>query len=179
MHSTCPVYTIHLPEYRIAPDTDWLACGRKLDRLIETHFPGRRLALRAIGLADHPGKTLDELVTIIQQLGTDRYDPERAGLYYAREGLDDIHAGALLVTEDGLRAEKHVQMSPLAETLEIFYEGTLADRGYSIRLDLLLFYDLDQLAPVYDMPPESCYEFAFLHPDRKPEALVGLIRILR
>jgi len=67
----------------------------------------------------------------------------------------------------------------MADMVLHFYEGTLADRGYSIRLDILMLYDLDQLQPVYDQVPEESYEFAFKHPERKHEALVGLIKILR
>ncbi len=55
MSHSIPVYSISLPEYRIEPETDWLAVGRKLDRLIETNFPERKLAIRCIGLVDHPG----------------------------------------------------------------------------------------------------------------------------
>ena len=67
----------------------------------------------------------------------------------------------------------------MADTLIHFYEGTLADRGYSIRLDILMLYDLDQLQPLNDCVPEECYEFAFKHPDRKQEALLGVVKILR
>lgn len=67
----------------------------------------------------------------------------------------------------------------MAETLLLFYEGTLADRGYSIRLDILMLYDLDQLQPVDDGLPEESYEFMFKYPDRKQEALLGVIKIFR
>jgi hypothetical protein len=77
--------------------------GRKLDRLIESHFRGR-LAIRGIGLVDHPDITLDDLAATILRLGTDRYDPNRAGLYYAREGTDDFCAAPCEVTGDGLKS---------------------------------------------------------------------------
>ncbi len=79
MNSSIPVYTISLPEYKIEPQTDWLAVGRKLDSLITTHFEGKWLAIRAIGLIDHPGRSLDDLVSTILELGTDKYDPQRRG----------------------------------------------------------------------------------------------------
>ncbi len=180
MSHSVPVYTIALPEYKIEPDTDWPAVGRKLDNLLMTHFQGRRLAIRSIGLVDHPGLSLDDLVSTILQLGTDRYDPQRNGRYYSRDAKDDIWAGACLVTEEGLKSdEEHLEGSLMAEVTHLFYEGTLADRGYSVRLDVVMLYDLDQLQPLNDSPPEECYEFTFKYPDRKQEALLGIIKILR
>jgi hypothetical protein len=179
MNFSIPVYTISLPEYKIEPQTNWLAVGRKLDNLLMTHFQGKRLAIRSIGLVDHPGRSLEELVSTILKLGTDKYDPHREGLYYARDEVSDIFAGPCLVTKEGLKSQDDLDGSVMAGTVLIFYEGTLADRGYSIRLDILMLYDLDQLQPVTDNVPEECYEFAFKHPDRKQEALLGVIKILR
>jgi hypothetical protein len=118
-------------------------------------------------------------VSTIVHLGTDRYDPQREGLYYARDEVSDIHAGPGIVTEEGLKAEKHMDGSVMAKVLKLFYVGALADRGYSVRLDILMLYDLDQLEPVLGGLPEQSYEFAFKHPDRKREALLGVIKILR
>lgn len=177
-----PVYTIDLPEYRAEPDTDWLAVGRKLDRLIETHFADQRLAVRAIGLVDHPQRSIDDLVTTVLELGTDRYDPDREGLYYEHPGTDTLYAGPYAVTPDGLRslrAQHEGLASAMAWLVEIFYDGALADRGYPVRLDLLLLYALDRLEPLGDQQPEeSCY-FGFRDPGRKRDALLGLIRIAR
>ena len=176
-----PVYEISLPEYKIEPQTDWLSVGRKLDRLVAASFPGRRLAIRGIGLTDHPDKSPDELVATILELGTDRYDPHR-GLHYTRdETTDDIWAGPCLVTEDGLVALDSLEGSVMAEAVQIFYEGALADRGYSVRLDVLMLYDLDQLLPVCAGPylPLDCYEWTFKDPNKKREALLGVIKVLR
>jgi hypothetical protein len=179
-----PVYTISLPEYKSERQTDWLSVGRKLDRLIITHFEGKRLGIRCIGLVDHPDRTLEELVSVILELGTDKYDPHREGLYYSCEEVSHIWAGPCLVTQEGLTS----QVLPLSEELEgsfmaevtlLFYEGALADRGYSVRVDVVMLYDLDQLQPVNAHPPDECYEFAFKYPDRKQEALLGVIKILR
>src|SRR5262245_60679102 len=133
-----PVYEIPLPEYRLDPHTDWRSIGRKLDRLIATHFRPGGIAIRCIGLINHPGWSLDELVATIVRLGTDKYDPQREGLYYARDEVSDIHAGPAFVTKEGLQAPKHVDGSPMAKVLRLFYEGARADRGYSIRLDVVM-----------------------------------------
>ena len=179
MNSSIPVYTISLPEYKIEAETDWLAVGRRLDDLVMTHFQGKRLAIRGIGLVDHPGRSLQELVSTILELGTDKYDPDRKGLHYKRDEASDICAGPCLVTKDGLKSPRDLDGSVMAFCVQIFYEGALADRGYSIRLDVLMLYDLDQLQPLGDLAPEECFEFAFKHPDRKREALLGVIKILR
>jgi hypothetical protein len=187
MSSSIPVYSISLPEYKIEPGTDWKAVGGKLDQLIMTHFQGKWLAIRAVGLFDHPGRTLDDLVGTILELGTDKYDPNRKGLYYARDEVSDIAAGPCLVTNKGLESpddpDEHA-MPPgppgMEGTVLDFCEGTLADRGYAVRLDILMLYDLDQLRPVAPgLAPQVCYEFSFKHPDRKQEALLGVIKILR
>lgn len=179
MSHSIPVYTISLPEYKLEPQTDWLAIGRKLDNLLMTHFQGRRLAIRSIGLVDHPGWTLDALVATILERGTDKYDSQREGLYYARDEVSDIWAGPCLVTQDGLKSQENLEGSVMGEVTLLFYEGALADRGYSVRLDIVMLYDLDKLQPVNAHVPEECYEFAFKHPDRKQEALLGVIKILR
>ncbi len=101
--------------------------------------------------------------------------------------MADIAAGPCLVTNKGLESpddpdENAKPPGPggMTGTVLDFFEGTLADRGYSIRLDILMLYDLHQLQPVvHDLAPEVCYEFSFKHPDRKQEALLGVIRILR
>jgi hypothetical protein len=176
MNRAIPVYTISLPEYRIEPQTDWLAVGRKLDGLIQTSFPEKRIAIRCVGLIDHPGRSLDDLVAIILETGTDRYDPLRKGVHpeFYRD-VTDIFAGPAIVTADGLqtlRAGREPIPSVMGETVELFFDGTLADRGYSIRLDILMIYALDQLEG-----EDVLYRFKY--PDRKQEALLGVIKILR
>lgn len=185
MPSSIPVYTIALPEYRAEPDTDWQAVGRKLDRLIEAHFQGR-IAIRGIGLVDHPGRSLEDLVAIVLENGTDRYDPAREGLYY--EPCDPSNTAIYVgphVVDGSLRSlrSKHADLpSAMAKTVSLFYSGALADRGYPVRLDLLMIYDLDLLdvfPPDAELPPEECCCFTFKNPDRKCGALLGLIKILR
>ncbi len=38
---------------------------RKLDKVVETHFLGKKFAIRCMNLVDHPGWTLDALVSTI------------------------------------------------------------------------------------------------------------------
>jgi hypothetical protein len=66
----------------------------------------------------------------------------------------------------------------MAEFVEIFYDGALIDRGYSVRLDLLMIYDLDALEPVGALPLEECCEYSFMDLTDKRNALLGIIKIL-
>ena len=50
-----PVYPLDLPEYSIARKPDYAALGPFIDRFIVECFAGRRIALRAVFLDDHPG----------------------------------------------------------------------------------------------------------------------------
>ena len=56
-----------------------------------------------------------------------------------------------------------------------FYESAYAERGYSLRLDLLIVYDLNHLEAVPEDDPKG---YAFKYPDRKKDALLGIIHIL-
>ena len=55
MRDSIPIYTISLPEYTAEEEPDYPAVGRKLDQVIETHFPDKKMAIRGISLVDHPG----------------------------------------------------------------------------------------------------------------------------
>ncbi len=77
-----PVYDIHLPEYHHDTLPDHVAIGAKIDDEIKRHFTGRHLGVRCINLLAHPGKSVGEMVGIIQSIGHDRYDPNRPGERY-------------------------------------------------------------------------------------------------
>jgi len=63
--------------------------------------------------------------------------------------------------------------SVMGEVVADFYGGARLDRGYSVRLDVLMLYDLAQMETL-----DECY-FRFRDPMRKQDALLGLIAILR
>jgi hypothetical protein len=195
-----PVTTISLPEYNVEQEPDWLPIGRKLDTIIESQFAGRRIAVRGIGMVDHPELSREELVAIIQRLGTDRYDPDREAVHgdFGSGVPIDLHAGPYLVSERvrSLRTKDQPRVAQpdytaMGSLVRIFYGGAIADRGYPVRLDILMVYDLDQLQPAGIQwtagearpgpppPPEESCDFTFKHPDRKPEALLGIIQLLR
>jgi hypothetical protein len=186
---TRPVYAVALPEYRVKQAPDEAHLGATLDAVICTRFPDRRLAVRGIGLADHPGHTANTLVATIRALGTDRYDPTRRGVH------DDFYAGYAIdlfatpcEVRDGHLISRNDPDAPsvMGQLLADFYHGALADRGYPIRLDLLLVFDRERLEevdcsalwPCQPPEPESC-AFAFRYPDHKYDALLGIIHITR
>lgn len=177
---TIPVYSLSLPEYTIDTRPDYADLGPQIDCFIERHFPGCRMALRGIYLGDHPHFSRAELVATILERGTDRYDPNRKSIHhdwYEQRGVE-VHAVACEVTDKlrGLGDEDYIAAPSFSgEFIADFYESALAERGYSLRLDLLIVYDLDHLVAV---PEGASMSFAFKHPDRKREALMAIVNIL-
>jgi hypothetical protein len=174
------IIELSLPEYGIDTPPDFEAIGKKIDAALEEAFPGKEVALRAISLAEHPGKTLDELVGIIVEKGTDRYDPQRLPVdneLFSQYGTE-LHASASTIGKD--------HYGEGADFVRKFYENILLDRGYRLRIDLILVYDLHQLVRADRLDPNSPgvparlepYLFRFRYPDRKPEALAGILKLI-
>lgn len=174
--------TISIPEYTIDTKPDYKAVGVQIDKAIQENFEGDFL-LRALSVADHPQYTLDELVDMILQTGTDKYDPDRKGV--AHEEFEpyqpDLQAGLITVKDGKLLGES------FGEDVRRFYENTLLDRGYRLRIDLLVLYKPDHMIkaekvdhskPSVDPHLEE-YLWKFKDPNNKPEALAGVIKILR
>lgn len=176
------VIEISIPEYTLETRPDYLAVGSKIDRVVEENFEGKFL-VRALSMMDHPNYTIDELVEIILKSGTDKYDPTRKGV--AHEEFEpykpDLQAGEIIVDGGKLGGES------FSEDVRRFYENTLIDRGYRLRIDLLVLYDRGQMikAEKVDTDKPSVaphleeYLWRFKNPDNKPEAVVGIVKILK
>lgn len=176
------IVEVSISEYSLESQPDYLAVGAKIDKAVSENFEGRFL-VRALSIVDHPQYTLDELVDIIIKSGTDKYDPSRKGV--AHEEFDpykpDLQAGEVVVENGKLVSES------FSEDVRRFYENTLIDRGYRLRIDLLVFYDLNQMvrAEKVDMDKPSVaahleeYLWRFKNPDNKSEAVVGILKILK
>ena len=183
MQPSIPVYTLDLPEYSIASKPDYAALGPRMDRFVIERFAGRRVALRAVFLDDHPDLSRAQLLEKILELGTDRYDPQREGMHhdwYASVGVE-LHVVTFAVTDrlEALEDDDYkAAPSPMGEFMMDFFESALGEpgRGYSMRMDILLAFDLDQLVAV---PPEEPRGYAFKDPDRKTAALLGVVNVLR
>jgi len=175
------IVSVAIPEYTIEMQPDYIAIGEKIDQVIEENFPGQDIAIRAISIADHPQYDLDQLTKIILETGTDKYDPNRKGV--AHEEFEPYHAdfqaGFGTVGKD-LHGEG-------ADIVKKFYENALIDRGYRLRIDLLLIYNLHQLMNAEKLDSEKPsvaehlepYLFRFKDIENKPGALLGIIQILR
>ena len=176
------IVSVGIPEYTVGTKPDYAKVGAKIDKILEENFSGKFLE-RVIGLQDHAEYTLDELVDIIVKLGTDKYDPERKGV--AHEQFDpykpDIQAGDIEISNGKLS-------EPYGETLiKLFYENVMLDRGYHVRVDLILLYDpkqmiraerVDLTKPSVDSDLEQ-YLWKFKDPNNKQKALMGIVKILR
>lgn len=172
------IITISVPEYTIDTQPDYKAIGAKIDTVLEENFNGQKVAIRALSTTDHPQYTLDELAQVIFEKGTDKYDPDRKGIEGFEDYDVDFQAGFGTIGKD-LRGEG-------ADIIQKFYENTLLDRGYRLRIDLLLIYDFNQLEKAEKQygkegvhPRLEPYLFKFKNPKNKQKALIGIVKILR
>ncbi len=184
MEEACPVHVMSLPEYDITEEPEYDDIGPKLDQFVIERLQGRRVALRALCLADHPDLEREALISIIQSHGTDRCDPDRPGMHhdwYESLGVE-LHA---IDCEVGDRikslTDEDYNSAPsfMGEFAQDFYASALNEpgRGYSMRIDLLLAFDLDRLTMVRDDNGQQ-QGFRFADPETKREALLAILSIL-
>ena len=176
------IIEISIPEYAIETQPDYKSVGEQIDKTITDNFNGTFL-LRALSMIDHPQYTLDELANIILKTGTDKYDTNRKGV--AHEEFEpykpDIQAGEIIVRDGKIISES------FGEDVKRFYENTLIDRGYRLRIDLIVLYNPQQFirAEKIDNTKPSVaphleeYLWKFKSPDNKSTAVVGIIKILK
>lgn len=182
MNNRPKIVEISIPEYTIETQPDFAVIGSKINGAITKNFEGSFL-LRALSMSDHPQLTLNGLVNIIIKTGTDKYDPNRKGVAYESfEAYNvDLQAGEIIVKNGVIIGES------FAEDIKRFYENVLLDRGYRLRLDLLMLYNPKLMVPAEKIDPTKPgtdphlekYLWRFKNQKNKPEALVGLIKILR
>lgn len=176
------IIEISIPEYTIETQPNYESVGEKIDKAIADNFEGIFL-LRALSIVDHPQYTLDELVSIISKTGTDKYDTNRKGV--AHEEFEpykpDIQAGEIIVKDGKIISES------FGEDVRRFYENTLIDRGYRLRIDLIVLYDPQQFVraeKIDDTKPSVAphleeYLWKFKYPDNKSSAIAGIIKIMK
>jgi len=190
------IIQLSLPEYHVQDESDFNAIGFQVEEKIGEEFPNKWLAMRGISLADHPGKSADELEQLILEYGTDRYDPDRKGVHHEMDekfGIE-LHAVAIKYEESfycpHYRSKSREGLSALGGFFEDFYHGARLDRGYSLRIDFLLIYDLNKLevapmkwtehGPRFTRLHIEAFEascFRFKETSRKQEALIGLLHL--
>ncbi|HEV2316534.1 MAG TPA: hypothetical protein VGV89_03040 [Thermoplasmata archaeon] len=186
-----PVLEISVPAYRVDREPDFTSIGLTVDRAIEGLFPDGRYILRAIGLDDHPGQSLETLTQIVLSAGTDKYDPSRRAVGHDEfSGYDyDVQAGPIEIRDSRLVLDSEdKELGTLFGSIaRHFYHGARIDRGHPVRIDLLMLYD-PQLAvrarrthpgAKRVRPSLSRHLYKFKEPMDKRVALRGLVRILR
>tara|TARA_Y100000310_G_scaffold340337_1_gene435727 strand:+ start:185 stop:724 length:540 start_codon:yes stop_codon:yes gene_type:complete len=179
-----------LPEYNIKTKPDYLKLGQKVDEVLESDFLDGTYIVRAISSDDHKDLLLHELMNIIERTGTDKYDANRKGVCHDEFlGYDyDIQAGTIEIKNRRIMMPKsYTYPTVFGDTIWHFYEHALIDRGYSVRIDLLLFYDSNQLRRARKKYPEALgvrkgldqYLYKFKDPKNKKDALIGIVKISR
>lgn len=181
MNKEPKIISVSIPEYMIESQPDYQAVGSQIDKAVQENFEGTFL-VRELSIADHPQLTLDQFADIIVKTGTDKYDPDRKGV--ANEEFEpykpDLQAGEITIENGKLTSES------FSEDVRRFYENTLLDRGYRLRIDLVVLYDPKQMvqatksddtAPGVE-PHLEQYLWRFKDPEHKSDALVGILKIL-
>lgn len=169
-----PVISIDLPEYQVTSEPKYRVVGKVVDDAIRRYFPSETLVVRAIGSQEHPGKTVDELIEVIQKLGTDRYDPARKGDRYDTVGGKRIDFFAF-----------RRKMTPTTELFKDiaygFYRSAIGIHGRPTRIDILIVYDAAQLKAVlhrYEGRADFKRDgFVFKDPSSRTTAIRAIIKI--
>lgn len=169
------ILEIKTPPYDITGEPDDQAIGRVVDAELRKQFTGKQVLVRAIASSEHPGKTVDELVAMIVQTGTDRYDPARAGDRY--ENIDNRHIDLF-----AFQADLSTEDAIFHQAVWGFYHSSKAIHGYPMRIDIVTVYDatkMNQVTHRYagreDIKDDG---FSFKDSDNKPDAILGIIKLL-
>ncbi len=174
MKRSIPVYSIVIPEYSLVKKPNYKKIGGKLDLFIKEHFLGKKLCIRALGSQDHH-LSKEELIQKIIKKGTDKYDNNKKSFWQSWEVYKDKGIDLFACFKE-IKEDFHF----MHEVIGDFYEGALADRGYSVRVDILLFYDPDKLEMIpigyaEDDIGQDAWRFKF--PKKKKDALVAVVKI--
>jgi len=184
------IIEVHVPEYNVKKKPDYLKIGKKVDKIIERTFTDGKYVVRAIGLDDHPGLSLDKLAEIIIKTGTDKYNPKRKGVAHKEfcEYNYDIQAGTFKTKNSKMLPNKQDRYpSVFGDIIYNFYENTPHDRGYPVRIDLLIIYNRKKLVNPRKFNPSikrnrkrwNIHLYRFKNRKNKKDALLGIVKILR
>lgn len=169
-----PIYSVFISEYNLTNKPDYEKIGAILDKEIQNHFMGKHIATRCLSMQDHPKMTLDTLIEYIDKNGTDKYDTERkmsvAHDFYTEKGVE-LFLSPVVVSP---------QLKHMSEIIGDFYEGAMEDRGYAMKIDLIVIYDLKklELIPIQYDDGIGNDAFKFKDSQNKHNAVIGFIKIL-
>lgn len=168
------VFEVDIPNYSVDEAPDDRAIGKILDDTLKKHFMGKQILVRGVASSEHSDKNIDQLIELIGQTGTDRYDPERAGDRYENvEGKHiDLFAFPALVTPSTIISHAIIYG---------FYHSAIGVHGKPMRIDIITIYDATQMQQVLhryagrdDIKDDG---YVFKDPKRKESALLGIIKI--
>lgn len=163
-----------LPDYTVETEPDHKVVGKPVDDILKEHFMGETVVVRGVASSEHPEKTIDELIAIIKDLGTDHYDPERKGDRY--ENIQGKHIDLF-----AFRRKITSKTQLFKDITWGFYHGAKTIHGKPMRIDILLIYDAAQLKAVvhqYEGRTDIKRDgFVFKNPQDKVGALKAVIKL--
>ncbi len=172
--SKIPILEVSIPEYTVETAPDSKAIGEKIDQVLISHFRDKRLVVRCLSSKDHPGKSLDDLVALISQIGIDRYDDEQKGDRYNNVEGKKIDFFALeRIVRPGTALMEQFINSMYFDARRFGFEPT--------RIDIVLLYSwalVQQVVHTYADARQKDDGYVFKDPERKTEALAGIVKVL-
>lgn len=166
--------TVKVPQYTVDAEPDHKTIGKLVDEVIKEYFDGNTIIVRGISSAAHPDLSVEGLIQVIKDQGTDRYDPARVGDRYENIKGKQIDLFAF-------RRKVTPRMELFKDISWGFYHGAKAIHGAPVRIDLLTIYDASQLKAVvhqYEGRDDIKRDgFVFKNPDNKAASLLGIIKI--
>jgi hypothetical protein len=161
-----------LPVIHLSKPKDDTELASLLNGTLIKYFKDQTVLIRCIGSQDHPDITKNKLVDHIIDTGTDKYDDTRqmvAHDYYKKWNPD------LFASKVNVRDKTKI----FKEILTDFEHGAIKDRGYSVKIDIIMIYDpqyFKMISNVYAGHSESDL-FRFKNDKIKNQSLKGLIII--
>ncbi|MBI2655874.1 hypothetical protein HYX06_05640 [Candidatus Woesearchaeota archaeon] len=171
-----PWYNLKIPKVYLDNKPDFAKISAKIDNCLKKRFLGKKVVIRALSSEEHKGKSISELINIIKKMGHDRYDSKRKGDRY--KNIDKKHIDLFALPFTIKKNEEYFK-----QFIEPFYYWPIADRKKPIRIDIAVVYDPNQLEVVehrYKGREKEIKKdgFIFKNPNRKPDAILGIIKIL-
>jgi len=168
------IISIECPEYIVDDQLDLANIGKCIDKSLVETFDGKKIVLRTISSQDHD-MSKDELLSLIEREGYDRYDPERSGDRY--ENVANKHID--FFGRDCIVAAGKKLSQPLLEGFHIY--GAELHGKPANKMDIWLIYDRSKLKGIHhkykDRDDSKRDGYAFIDPGSKSDALLGILEI--
>ncbi len=183
------VIEISISEYNVKRKPNYLRIGKKVDKILQKNFPNGRYILRAVGSSEHPKLSVHQVSNLILKHGTDKYDSKKKSFCHEEfSGYDyDFQAGRFEIKNSKLIVNKEDKIpSTFGDIVYHFYEHAPLDRGYPVKIDLLLIYDTSQLKKARKFNSKSKilrkglnkYLYKFKNRKNKQKSLLGIVKIV-